>query len=102
MKNRLTFARAILRQPKIVFLDKPTSGLEPTTITSIYRMILEEKQKGTTIFLITHNMYEAEKLCDKIALLNNGKTVEYGKPADICRQYNHQKKLELYWYAILF
>ncbi|MCI8410581.1 MAG: ABC transporter ATP-binding protein/permease [Lachnospiraceae bacterium] len=90
------FARAILRQPKILFLDEPTSGLDPTTITAIHKMILEEKHKGTMIFLTTHNMYEAEKLCDKIALLNNGQIVEYGKPVNICRQYNHQKKINIY------
>lgn len=95
MTNRLAFARAILRQPKILFLDEPTSGLDPTTITAIHRLILEEKHRGTTIFLTTHNMYEAEKLCDKIALLNNGKIVEYGNPGDICNRYNHQKKINL-------
>lgn len=96
MRNRLAFARAILRQPKILFLDEPTSGLDPTTITAIHKIILEEKHKGTTIFLTTHNMYEAEKLCDKIALLNNGQIVEYRKPVNICRQYNHQKKINIY------
>lgn len=95
MTNRLAFARAILRQPKILFLDEPTSGLDPTTITAIHRLILEEKHRGTTIFLTTHNMYEAEKLCDKITLLNNGKIVEYGNPGDICKRYNHQKKINL-------
>ena len=81
MTNRLAFARAILRSPKILFLDEPTSGLDPTTVEAIHKMILEEKQKGTTIFLTTHNMHEAEKLCDNIALLNEGKIVEYGAPA---------------------
>ncbi|MBD5087293.1 MAG: ABC transporter ATP-binding protein [Clostridiales bacterium] len=96
MKNRLAFARAILRQPKILFLDEPTSGLDPTTVTVIHQMILEEKHRGTTIFLTTHNMHEAEKLCDKIALLNNGKIVEYGNPNDICRRYNHKKKIHIH------
>lgn len=96
MTNRLAFARAILRQPKILFLDEPTSRLDPTTITAIHKIILEEKQKGTTIFLTTHNMYEAEKLCDRIVLLNNGKIVEHGNPIDICRRYNHQKKIHIY------
>ncbi|MGN0132434.1 MAG: ABC transporter ATP-binding protein [Lachnospiraceae bacterium] len=96
MKNRLAFARAILRKPKILFLDEPTSGLDPATIESIHQMILEEKNRGTTIFLTTHNMHEAEKLCDHIALLNEGKIVEYGAPRDICRRYNHQKKIMLH------
>ena len=96
MKNRLAFARAILRKPKILFLDEPTSGLDPNTVEEIHNMILEEKKRGTTIFLTTHNMHEAEKLCDHIALLNEGKIVEYGAPEEICRRYNHQKKLLLH------
>lgn len=93
MKNRLSFARALLGEPKILFLDEPTSGLDPKTVLEIHEMILKEKQKGTTIFLTTHNMQEAEKLCDRIALLNNGKIVESGNPKEICRRYNHQKKI---------
>ena len=96
MKNRLAFARAIIKKPKILFLDEPTSGLDPTTIEEIHKMIFEEKKKGTTIFLTTHNMYEAEKLCDNIALLNNGNIIEYGKPEEICRRYNHQKKFKIH------
>lgn len=96
MKNRLAFARAILRNPKILFLDEPTSGLDPNTVEEIHNMILEEKKRGTTIFLTTHNMHEAEKLCDNIALLNEGSIVEYGNPVEICRKYNHQKKFILH------
>ena len=96
MKNRLAFARAILRNPKILFLDEPTSGLDPNTVEEIHNMILEEKKRGTTIFLTTHNMHEAEKLCDNIALLNEGSIVEYGNPVEICRKYNHQKKFVLH------
>lgn len=96
MKNRLAFARAILRKPDILFLDEPTSGLDPSTVEEIHKMILAEKEKGTTVFLTTHNMYEAEKLCDNIALLNEGKIVESGAPADICRRYNHQKKIQIH------
>ena len=93
MRNRLSFARVLLRSPRIMFLDEPTSGLDPSTTESIHELILAEKKKGTTIFLTTHNMHEAEKLCDHIALLNEGKIVEYGTPEEICRRYNHQKKL---------
>ena len=96
MRNRLAFARALLRNPKILFLDEPTTGLDPATIEEIHKMILEEKAKGTTIFLTTHNMHEAEKLCDNIALLNEGKIVEYGAPDEICRRYNHQKRIRLH------
>ena len=96
MKNRLAFARAILRKPKVLFLDEPTSGLDPNTVEEIHNMILAERKRGTTIFLTTHNMHEAEKLCDNITLLNEGNIVEYGNPLEICRKYNHQKKFVLH------
>jgi len=96
MKNRLSFARALLRRPSVLFLDEPTSGLDPSTIEEIHRLILREKEKGTTIFLTTHNMHEAEKLCDRIALLHEGQMMEYGAPKEICRRYNHQKRINLH------
>lgn len=96
MRNRLAFARAILRQPRLLFLDEPTSGLDPMTTEAIHEMILEQKKNGATIFLTTHNMYEAQKLCDHIALLNEGEIVECGSPEEICRRYNHQKKIRLH------
>lgn len=96
MKNRLAFARAILRKPRILFLDEPTSGLDPATVEEIHKMILAEKERGTTIFLTTHNMHEAEKLCDNIALLCDGKIVEYGGPQELCRKYNREKKFVLH------
>lgn len=98
MKSRLALARACLSDPDILFLDEPTSGLDPMTSSAIHSLILQEKERGTTIFLTTHNMAEAEKLCDNIALLNEGKIVEYGTPKEICRKYNHQKKILLHLY----
>ncbi len=95
MRNRLSFARAVLKDVDILFLDEPTSGLDPATTKDIHKMLLEEKEKGTTIFLTTHNMFEAESMCDNIALLNQGKIVEYGNPQDICRKYNHLNKLQI-------
>ena len=96
MRNRMLLARAILCEPEILFLDEPTSGLDPKTTEEIHNLILEQQKKGTTIFLTTHNMAEAEKLCDHVALLNEGKIVEYGAPKEVCRKYNHQKKLLLH------
>ena len=93
MRSRLLLARVLLGSPEILFLDEPTSGLDPATTESIHQLIREEREKGTTIFLTTHNMVEAETLCDNIALLNEGKLVEYGCPVEICRKYNHQKKI---------
>lgn len=99
MRSRLLLARVLLGEPELLFLDEPTSGLDPATTAEIHRLMEEERKKGTTIFLTTHNMAEAEKLCDNIALLNEGKIVEYGNPGEICRRYNHQKKIIVHLYG---
>lgn len=96
MSSRLRLARVLLHNPDILFLDEPTSGLDPATAEEIQGLILAEKAKGRTIFLTTHNMAEAEKLCDNIALLDDGKIVEYGNPQEICRRYNHRKMLKIH------
>ena len=93
MRQRLSFARAILHPPKIVFLDEPTSGLDPATTLQIHSMMKMLKESGTTIFLTTHNMNEAQKMCDHRALLNEGNIVEEGTPEDIC--LHHRKKCEV-------
>lgn len=93
MRQRLSFARAILHSPKIVFLDEPTSGLDPATTLQIHSMMKTLKESGTTIFLTTHNMNEAQKMCDHLALLNEGNIVEEGTPEDICLL--HRKKCEV-------
>ena len=95
MKNRLSLARALMNNARILFLDEPTSGLDPATTREIHSILEEERKKGTAIFLTTHNMSEAEKLCDHVALLNQGSIIEYGKPTDICRKYNHLNQLRV-------
>ena len=96
MKSRLRLARVLMIDPDIFFLDEPTSGLDPATAGEIQGLIQKEQAKGKTIFLTTHNMAEAKKLCNHIALLNEGTIVEYGEPQEICRRYNHQKRLNLH------
>lgn len=98
MQGRLALARAVMNEPAILFLDEPTSGLDPSTTEQIHELILEEQAKGTTIFLTTHNMAEAEKLCQHIALLHEGSIVEYGEPKEICRRYNHRNRLQIRLY----
>lgn len=90
MRQRLVLARAMLHRPKLLFLDEPTSGLDPAVTQTIHRLLQELKQEGTTIFLTTHNMDEAYRLCDHAALLNDGRIVEYGVPEELCRKYNTQ------------
>lgn len=95
MKNRLSLARALMNNAKVLFLDEPTAGLDPVTTREIHDILLMQKKKGTTIFLTTHNMFEAEHLCDHIALLNKGTIIGNGKPTDICKKYDHLNKLRI-------
>ena len=93
MRQRLALARAILNEPKVLFLDEPTSGLDPVTANGIHRLIIKLRDKGTTIFLTTHNMEESVKLCDHVALLHGGKIVEQGAPKEICERHNAMKTI---------
>ena len=95
MKQRMLLARALINQPKILFLDEPTSGLDPTTSKSIHELLVDLKENGTTIFLTTHDMNEATLLCDNLALLNKGKLIEQGNPADIIQKYNTNKRIKV-------
>lgn len=88
MRQRLALARAILHRPDILFLDEPTSGLDPATARGIHRLIMRLRDDGATVFLTTHNMDEAVVLCDRVALLHQGRIVEHGTPADICARHD--------------
>lgn len=99
MRGRLMLARAVLHRPEFLFLDEPTSGLDPATTEQIHELIIGMCQEGTTVFLTTHNMTEAEKLCKHVALLHEGKIVEYGEPQEINRKYNHLNKLKIRLYG---
>lgn len=87
MKQRVVLACALLHRPELLFLDEPTSGLDPATSRMIHDLLLELKEQGTTIFLTTHNMEEADKLCDRVAFLNKGTLIECGSPLDIKLKY---------------
>ena len=91
MRQRLALARAIIHSPKVLFLDEPTSNLDPNTARGIHKLIFTLRDNGSTIFLTTHNMEEAVNLCDKVALLNKGEIVEYGPPKDICQRHDSFK-----------
>lgn len=96
MRSRLRLARAFMTDPDILFLDEPTSGLDPAAADDIHKMMLAEKKKGKTIFLTTHTMSEAEKLCGHIVMIHDGKIAEQGCPQEICRRYNHQRMLKIH------
>jgi len=91
MRQRLALARAILHTPKVLFLDEPTANLDPVTARGIHNLIRELRDGGTTVFLTTHNMEEAVNLCDHVALLHQGKIVEYGSPREICARHDSFK-----------
>jgi ABC-2 type transport system ATP-binding protein len=87
MKQRVTLARTILHEPDILFLDEPTSALDPVNSGRIQETLREMNRKGTTIFLTTHNMQEAEELCDRVAFLNNGEISALDTPQALRLQY---------------
>ncbi|WP_432402425.1 ABC transporter ATP-binding protein [Wukongibacter sp. M2B1] len=90
MLQRLVFARSMINNPKIWFLDEPTSGLDPSTASEIKKIIKEKNNEGTTIFLTTHNMYIAEELCDRIALINEGKIELIDSPRNLKLKYGEK------------
>lgn len=87
MKHRLTFARSMLNNPKLWFLDEPTTGLDPAIASIIKGIIKEENQKGVTIFLTTHNMFIADELCDRIAFIVEGEIKLIDSPKNLKLKY---------------
>ena len=83
MKQRLMIARGLLHQPKVLFLDEPTKGLDPSVARDIRAIILELKARGVTIFLTTHYMEEADRLCDRVAILDKGSIVALDTPLNL-------------------
>jgi ABC-2 type transport system ATP-binding protein len=85
LRQRVGLARTLLSDPTIMFLDEPTSGLDPVASREVHDLILGLRQKGVTIFLTTHRLAEAEKLCDRVAILNTTLRV-IGRPKDLRAQ----------------
>ncbi|NEP16629.1 MAG: ABC transporter ATP-binding protein [Leptolyngbya sp. SIO4C1] len=83
MKRRLVLARALINHPKIVFLDEPTTGLDPDARQDFWRLVLQLKASGCGVLLTTHYMDEAQRLCDRILLLQQGKVIDQGTPATL-------------------
>lgn len=83
MKSRLNFVKALIHDPKLLFLDEPTSGLDPANSRLMKDMILEEKRRGKTILLTTHNMHDATELCDRVAFIVGGKIYALDSPHNL-------------------
>jgi len=90
MKQRLMVARSLVNRPSILFLDEPTDGLDPASAENIRRVILEERDRGATVFLTTHDMLEADKLCDRVAFINQGKIVALDTPHNLKQRYGRR------------
>lgn len=88
MLQRVLLARTFLHEPDLLFLDEPTSALDPTNSKQIHDSLRRMNEKGTTIFLTTHDMTEAETLCNRVAFLNKGKIQLMDEPKKLRRQYS--------------
>jgi ABC-2 type transport system ATP-binding protein len=96
MKQRLALARAMLHNPELLFLDEPTSGLDPVAAHHV-NVLIERlaRREGCTVFLCTHNLVEAQKLCDRVAILEHGRLVALGTPTNLTRQYLRRLDVEM-------
>lgn len=95
MRQRVSMARALISNPKLLFLDEPTSGLDPSGAVLFRRIIEEERRKGTTVFLTTHNMLDADLLCDRVAFISNGSLAALDTPKRLKeKNSDHQVKID--------
>ncbi len=90
MKRKLTIAAGIIHEPKILFLDEPTTGIDVASARQIRKLILDLNQKGTTIFLTTHYIEEAERLCHRVAFIVDGKIVRIGTIAELMKEVQQE------------
>jgi ABC-2 type transport system ATP-binding protein len=83
MMQRLSIARAMMHDPQVLFLDEPSAGLDPQTRLLLWEIIREYNQRGKTILLTTHNMEEADALCQRLAIIDHGRNIALGTPAEL-------------------
>ncbi|AJT42729.1 ABC transporter [Psychromicrobium lacuslunae] len=95
MKRRLTIARSLVNDPKILLLDEPTTGLDPQARHILWDRLFRLKEAGTTLILTTHYMDEAEQLCDRLVVVDKGTIMAEGSPASLIREYSTREVLEL-------
>ena len=95
MKRRLTIARALINEPRILLLDEPTTGLDPQARHILWDRLFRLKERGTTLVLTTHYMDEAEQLCDRLVVVDKGRIMAEGSPAALIREYSSKEVLEV-------
>ncbi|MGB9356548.1 MAG: AAA family ATPase, partial [Azonexus sp.] len=96
MKRRLTLARALVNDPDIVFLDEPTTGLDPQARHLIWERLKQLKSAGKTLILTTHFMDEAERLCDTLIVIDHGRKIAEGSPRQLIAEYIEPQVVEAY------
>ncbi|MCP3997955.1 MAG: ABC transporter ATP-binding protein [bacterium] len=95
MKRRLTIARALINQPDLILLDEPTTGLDPQARHALWDRLYRLKQQGVTLIVTTHYMDEAEQLCDRLVVMDNGKIVAEGSPRNLIERFATRDVIEL-------
>lgn len=95
MKQRLLIARSLINQPRVLFLDEPTRGLDPASAREVRQLVAQQSQHGTTIFITTHYMEEADELCDRVAFLSQGKIVALDTPRELKLRYGQRTAVVL-------
>ncbi|MDQ1550128.1 MAG: lipooligosaccharide transport system ATP-binding protein [Microbacteriaceae bacterium] len=95
MKRRLTIARALINDPRILLLDEPTTGLDPQARHILWDRLFRLKEQGTTLLLTTHYMDEAEQLCDRLVVVDKGSIMAEGSPASLIKKYSTREVLEV-------
>ncbi len=92
-RQRLFIALALIHDPEVVFLDELTTGLDPQARRTIWELILGIRNRGKTVFLTTHLMEEAERLCDRVAIIEHGKIIEIGRPAELVDRHCPERRV---------
>lgn len=95
MKRRLTIARALVNEPDILLLDEPTTGLDPQARHILWDRLFRLKEEGVTLVITTHYMDEAEQLCDRLVVMDQGKIMAEGTPAGLIAQYSSREVVEV-------
>src|SRR3989440_7802472 len=95
MKRRLTIARSLVNEPDVLLLDEPTTGLDPQARHVVWDRLFRLKQQGVTLILTTHYMDEAEQLCDRLVVMDDGKIAAEGSPLELTRRYSTREVVEL-------
>ena len=93
-KQRLFIALALIHEPEVVFLDELTTGLDPQARRAIWELVKDIRARGTTVFLTTHLMEEAERLCDRVAIIEHGRLIELGTPEELVRRHCPERSVE--------